>query len=380
MCYGRNSTRSPRPTTCTACSTSPARRSEDAPVNTTSHYLTLRGDLIELCPDGPLWTDVEAFESAAATARHSREPAAYRAAVELYAGDLLPEDRYETWTEEKREKLRRSYHALLIELAGLYEERGEYEPAIEALRRVVAEEPVKEETHAGLMRLYALSGQHHEAALQYERLRKALREELDEEPGGAARRLYEEIRAGKFPAAPSPTGAGRPSEELLLDSSRNNLPAPLTSFVGREDALVEVKRLLSMTRLLTLTGTGGSGKTRLALEVSRDLVGAYPDGAWLVELAPLSDPALAPQAVTSSLDVREQPGRPLTQTLSDHLASRQTLLVLDNCEHLVDAVARLTDALLSACPKLKVLATSREPLGVPGEALWPVPPPSPCPR
>ena len=137
--------------------------------------------------------------------------------------------------------------------------------------------------------------------------------------------------------------------------------------------MLNVKRTLSMTRLLTLTGAGGSGKTRLALEVARDLVGSYPDGVWLVELAPLSDPTLVPRAVAAALGVREQPDRPLTQTLCNHLGSRRTLLVLDNCEHLIDAAARLVKDLLSACPNLTVLASSREPLGISGETVWPVP-------
>lgn len=239
--------------------------------NTASSYLTLRGDLLALCPDGLLWVDVEAFEHAAATARRSREPAAYRAALELYVGDLLPEDIYEPWTEEKREQLRRSYHALLLELAALHEEREEYGSAIEVIRRAAASEPTREEAHAGLMRLYALAGQHQEAILQYERLRNTLRQQFDEEPSVEIRHLYEEIRAGRFPAARS-ASASRHSREPLYPSP-NNLSAPLTSFIGREKELLEVKRLLSMTRLLTLTGTGGSGKTRLALEVARELGG-----------------------------------------------------------------------------------------------------------
>jgi predicted ATPase/DNA-binding SARP family transcriptional activator/DNA-binding CsgD family transcriptional regulator len=343
-----------------------------AQANAASHYLALRGDLLALCPDGPLWVDVEAFEHAAATARRSGEPAAYRAAVELYVGDLLPEDIYEPWAEEKREQLRRSYHALLLELSRLHEERGDYGPAIEALRQAASEEPTREEAHARLMRLFSLAGQRHEAILQYERLRKVLYERLGEEPGVEARRLYEAIRAGKFPEAPSPS-AGRHSDERSY-SAPNNLPAPLTSFVGREEASLEVKRLLSMTRLLALTGAGGSGKTRLALEVARDLSPAYPEGAWLVELAPLSDPDLVAQAVAQALGVREQPGRPLTDTLIDHLrAKEELLLVVDNCEHLVDAAAHLAAALLESCPMLRILATSREPLGVPGEVVWAVP-------
>ena len=126
----------------------------------------------------------------------------------MYAGDLLHEDIYEPWAEEKREQLRQSHHALLLELAGLHEERGEYEPAIEALRRVAAEEPTREEARAALMRLYALAGRHHEAILQYDRFRKDLREQFDEEPGAEIKRLFEEIRAGRFPAAKEPPAGG----------------------------------------------------------------------------------------------------------------------------------------------------------------------------
>src|ERR671912_427471 len=121
---------------------------------------------------------------------------------------------------------------------------------------------------------------------------------------------------------------------LLRGSPTHNLPAPRSSFVGREREIKEIRRALSATRLLTLTGVGGSGKTRLALEVARDLVGAYPDGVWLVELAPLSEGALVPQVVAKALKVAEQPGRPLLETLKDTLRPGKTLLMVDNCEHL----------------------------------------------
>jgi len=121
---------------------------------------------------------------------------------------------------------------------------------------------------------------------------------------------------------------------------------------------------------LTLAGTGGSGKTRLALEVARDLVGAYPDGVWLVELAGLSEPELVAQEVADALGVREQPDRPLLSTLEEALRAKKLLLVLDNCEHLVDACAHLVEALLLSCPGLRVLATSREALGTSGEVVF----------
>jgi hypothetical protein len=218
------------------------------------------------------------------------------------------------------------------------------------------------------MRLYALSGRRLEALRQYERLRRTLSEELDTCPTGAGRRLYEQIRQGKSPITSSPLSA-RPSET----PPPNNLPALLSSFIGRQEDVLGIQRGLFMTRLMTLTGAGGSGKTRLALEVARDLTGSYPDGVWLVELAPLSDPTLVSRAVAAALGVREQSGTSLVQNLRVHLASRRMLLVLDNCEHLVDAAARLAKDLLGCCPGLTILATSREPLSVSGETIWPVP-------
>jgi predicted ATPase len=153
----------------------------------------------------------------------------------------------------------------------------------------------------------------------------------------------------------------------------HNLPSELSSFVGREKELPEVRRLLENNRLLTLTGPGGCGKTRLALAAASELVERFEDGVWMVDLAPLGDPSLVPQAVAAAPGVREQPGRPLTETLSDYLASKKVLLVLDNCEHLIEACAELAEALLRSCPGLRVLTTSREALDISGEVAWPVP-------
>jgi predicted ATPase len=172
---------------------------------------------------------------------------------------------------------------------------------------------------------------------------------------------------GETEAVPAP--APSPPQER----APNNLPQALTSFIGREKEIDAVKERLAGTRLLTLTGSGGTGKTRLALQVAADLVEASPDGVWLVELAALSDPALVTQEVGRALGVRAEPGRSLIETLLDALRARQLLLVLDNCEHLVAACADLAHALLRACPGVRLLATSREALGVPGETVWRVP-------
>jgi non-specific serine/threonine protein kinase len=144
--------------------------------------------------------------------------------------------------------------------------------------------------------------------------------------------------------------------------------------VGRKREIEEVERELASTRLLTLTGAGGAGKTRLALEVARDLLEAYPQGVWLVQLAPLSEEALVPKAVAEALGVSERPQEPLTDTLSEVLEDRRLLLVLDNCEHFLDAAAHLVDRVLDSSSGLRILATSRETLGVEGEVRWLVPP------
>src|SRR5829696_162227 len=274
-----------------------ARRTLEPSAGAASGYLHLRGESLALSPAGPVWVDVEAFEEAATTARHALEPAAYRAAIDLYSGELLPQDRYEAWAEERRAQLRAVYLSLLLEVAGFYEERKEFGEAIEALGRVVAEDLTHEEAHVGLIRLYALVRRRREALRQYERLREALFREFGTEPEAATVRLHEEVWAGTFPSANSPLAAGFRSDELPSAGAggRHNLPQARTSFIGREAERLEVKRLLAMTRLLTLTGVGGSGKTRLAFEVASDLAVAYPDGAWLVELAALSEVELVPQ-------------------------------------------------------------------------------------
>jgi predicted ATPase/DNA-binding CsgD family transcriptional regulator len=153
------------------------------------------------------------------------------------------------------------------------------------------------------------------------------------------------------------------------------LALELSSFVGREREIAQLEKLLAQgAQLLTLTGPGGTGKTRLALEAAAEVVGRFEDGVWWVELAPISDPDLVPQAVARVLNVHESPGRPLADAIADDLGELEILLVLDNCEHLVEACARLADVLLHACPELGILATSRELLGIAGERNFPVPP------
>ena len=165
-----------------------------------------------------------------------------------------------------------------------------------------------------------------------------------------------------------------PAGRALDTNPQNNLPPQLTSFIGREREVANLGRLLSEgTRLLTLTGPGGSGKTRLALALAMEVVDRFEDGVWWVELAPVSDPELVAQAVAQVLMIREEPDRSLIETLAHDLAPTELLLVLDNCEHLIEACVRLTGELLRACPNLSILATSREALGIAGESNWLVP-------
>lgn len=182
------------------------------------------------------------------------------------------------------------------------------------------------------------------------------------EPEGVFQILHSELPAD-FPPLRSLGSAALP----------NNLPQQVTSFVGREKEIGEVRALLSKARLLTLTGSGGGGKTRLALQAAAEMLEGFRDGVWLVELAPLNDRELVLQAVANALGVREERARPLLQTLSDHLKARKLLLLLDNCEHLLDICTQLADTLLRNCPQLQILATSREALGIMGEQTYRVP-------
>jgi predicted ATPase len=154
---------------------------------------------------------------------------------------------------------------------------------------------------------------------------------------------------------------------------RHNLPLRLTSFVGRTQALAELEELLQKHRVVTLVGGPGVGKTRLALAMGHQLLAEYPDGVWVTELAPLPEAALVPHVVAATLRVTEQAGRPLVDTLAEYLTPKQLLLVVDNCEHLIEAAATLAASLLASCPRLSILATSREPLAIEGEAIWRVP-------
>ncbi len=157
-----------------------------------------------------------------------------------------------------------------------------------------------------------------------------------------------------------------------LEATPNNLPQQVTSFIGRERELSEAKTLLGNTRLLTLLGMGGLGKTRLSLQIGADVLEKYPDGVWFIDLAPIKDPTLVPNVAAQVLGVREESGKPMLQTLCAYIKEHKLLLIIDNCEHLIGACASLADALLQAAPEVRILTTSREALHIRGEQTYPV--------
>ncbi len=329
------------------------------------------------------WLDAAAFERGAERALAGHDRAACRAALAIYTGDYLPEDPYDEWALARRDTLSQMRVRLLLHLAGLDRAAGEAEAAIGCLHEVLAADRCHEEAALLLVSLHADAG-HVGAALRvYRQLVDALREELDLAPGTKARALAATLRARQEAVSLAPAVLSTP----------NNLPAAMTSFIGRGRDLAELRALLGPgraahesgvadrpgpgCRLLTLVGPGGAGKTRLALALAEDLLEAYPDGIWLVELSGLpasaveSDPLIA-QAAAAALGVREEPTRSAVTALIDHLKGRRALLLLDNCEHVLPACATLAAALLPTCSALRILATSRETLGVAGEQPWSV--------
>ncbi|KRV48406.1 hypothetical protein AQ490_03890 [Wenjunlia vitaminophila] len=278
---------------------------------------------------------------------------------------------------------------------------GRHLEVIPELRELTAEHPLHEPFRVALIRALRAAGRDADALTTYEDTRRELADRLGADPGPALRALHRELLTGSAPSPPPPATGGptnptgppapafpvAPQPAAPTPARRGNLRDRLTSFVGREEELAQLPDELLRARLVTLTGPGGSGKTRLSEELARALHPHYPDGTWVAELAPLDHATAVPDAVLNALgarstavysttrpDRRSQDASDPTARLVEHCAHQRLLLVMDNCEHLVSAVARLSEALLAACPGVTVLATSREPLGVPGELVRPVEP------
>src|SRR4051812_30235934 len=352
-----------------------ARRALEAVGAGPQPVLPLRDDMLLLCPDGRVDVDLDAFEAAVSRAHSTRELEDYRAALDQHAGELLPEDRYEDWARTRRDALNEVLLGLLLEYSVRLSEAGDPRAAIDVLERAVVVDPLHEAAHRALMRLFSETGRRQQALAQYHRLGQALRRDLGAAPDPQTARLYRALLRGEPDPDPPEHDLTRHSQRTPRAGTvpRSNLPVALTSFVGRERELTEVARLLGRDRLVTLVGAGGAGKTRLALKAARAGGDGYPDGVRLVELAGVSDPAWVVGAVASALGVTLPPNRPDLEGLAAQLRDWSGLLILDSCEHLLTVCAVLAERLLGGCPLLRMLATSREPLRVPGEVNWRVP-------
>jgi predicted ATPase/DNA-binding SARP family transcriptional activator len=321
--------------------------------------LTLIDGVVSLGPPDRLVVDVDAFGAAMQRAE-AGEAGARDEARSWYRGELLPEDRYEDWAVAARESLAAIHRRNLLELATLRETEGDLEAARELLRVILVLDPLDESTSRRMMQLEARTGRRAAAQQVYASLRDMLRRELDVDPDESTTQLARDIVEGRL-------------DPLDKGVAASNLPARLTSFVGRQRELRDVERLLRATRLLTLTGTGGTGKTRLALEAAQAARGRYPDGVWLVELAATGLDADVPRALASAFGLREAPGVGLLDAAVRHIGDRRLLVLLDNCEHVAAGSATLCGQLLARCPNLQILATSRKPLHIGGELLFRVP-------
>ncbi|WP_433795004.1 AfsR/SARP family transcriptional regulator [Actinoplanes sp. CA-252034] len=260
---------------------------------------------------------------------------------------------------------------------------GAGERAAARLTGLLAEHPLNERIAALLIDALTALGRQADALAVYERVRAALGDQLGTDPGAALRERHLLLLRGTPPLAPVRGATTVP--EGGSDPPPTNLPEPLTSFVGRADDLARIDALLAGGRLVTVLGPGGAGKTRLAVEAARRRAGGFRDGVWLVDLASVTEPAKVGAAVVAAAGLRGSAlfetanrvwadGRGDVDVLADRLYGRRILLVVDNCEHLIDAVAHLVSALLVRCPQLRVLTTSREPLAVDGESLVPLGP------
>lgn len=323
----------------------------------------LHGDLVVLGSGHDLVTDLEQLEQAVRETEASGDRVALTRALDGWPAELLPEDAYEPWAQPHISRFKEWRSRLVMDLVEAHLDAGEPELALALLAPVVSADPLHEPAHRAMIRALAAAGRRSEALLVFERLRTVLDELLAAEPEPETRQVVRDLLTAD---GPEPVGA--PSTRDTGD-----LPSPLTTLVGRARELSELEGMLARTRLLTLTGPGGAGKTTLAVELARRRAADYHSGVYLVELAALDDGDLVVAQVARSfgLDLHSHPAG--VESLVAQLRHHQALLVLDNCEHLLDECARVVAGLLRGCAGLSVLATSREPLRTEGEVAWRTP-------
>jgi predicted ATPase/DNA-binding SARP family transcriptional activator len=310
---------------------------------------------------------------AAASREGPRAARQLEAALGLWRGPALAEFADRPWALAEATRLEELRLAAQEALAELRLAGGGHAELVGELEALVAAQPLRERRRGQLMLALYRSGRQADALRVYGETRAILAEELGIDPSPELQRLQRAILTQDPAIAP-------PGRTRAPAAPPHNLPERLTSLVGRDQELDELGKLVGQHRLVTVTGPGGAGKTSLAVEAARRLAAGFPDGVWLVELAVLADPGLLAEAVAATLGLRDEPGPPgttppaLADRLAGYVRDQDLLLVLDNCEHLVAGCAGLAARLLRAAPGLRVLATSREVLGVPGELVWPAPP------
>ena len=283
-----------------------------------------------------------------------------------YQGELLP-GFYDEWVVLEREHLSSIFEHHMARLMSLLEKENRWLDVLDWGERWIRLGQKPEPAYRSLMSAHAAKGDMSKVAATYERCVKSLRE-FGIEPSEQTKELYGNLKSGKETVKDTSVTTKRTEKE-----APSNIPVPLTSFIGREKELKEIARLLSTSRLLTLTGSGGVGKTRLAIHAANDLDRKFKDGVFWVGLVSVSDENLIPQVIAGSLNVREISDEPLIETLKMYLKPKEVLLVIDNCEHLIRDCAHYAEQLLAACPRLKILATSIESLGIFNETTWQVP-------
>ena len=327
--------------------------------------------------------DLSRFErlvAEAAAAPPSVATAKLREALALWRGPPLADLAYEAFAQPAIARLEELRLAAIESRVDADLALGRHAEVVAELEALVREHPVRENPRAQLMLALYRSGRQADALAVYQSVRRALVDELAIEPGLSLRELEQAIlRQDPSLQVGGADALRRPAPPVVapvppdIVEPRHNLPAQTSSFVGRAGELDELVRMLSGARLVTLTGAGGVGKTRLAIGLANRVLDARSDGIWFVDLAPLSDPTLVTGKLASVVEVTELPGRSQQESLVASLRSREILLILDNCEHLIDAAATLAESLLGGCPRITIVATSREPLRIAGELVYRVP-------